>query len=91
MIVSAAHLSGSVVYTQHPSPTHEVPVLVPLFGPCQLGEEAVDSGSMLDKLQEPDTSRLHHFGVERLFGEVKRRSHKMAAAFLNEGSCVLLF
>jgi len=28
---------------------------------------------------------------ERLFGEVKRRSHKMAAAFRNEGSCVLLF
>jgi putative transposase len=29
--------------------------------------------------------------IERLFGEVKRRSHKMAAAFRNEGSCVLLF
>jgi putative transposase len=29
--------------------------------------------------------------MERLFGEVKRRSHKMAAAFRNEGSCVLLF
>jgi putative transposase len=29
--------------------------------------------------------------LERLFGEVKRRSHKMAAAFRNEGSCVLLF
>ncbi len=28
---------------------------------------------------------------ERLFGEVKRRSHKMAAAFRNEGSCLLLF
>lgn len=28
---------------------------------------------------------------ERLFGEVKRRSHTMAAAFRNEGSCVLLF
>ena len=29
--------------------------------------------------------------IERLFGEVKRRSHKMAAAFRNERSCVLLF
>ncbi len=29
--------------------------------------------------------------IERLFGEVKRRSHKMAAAFRNEGSCMLLF
>jgi transposase-like protein len=29
--------------------------------------------------------------IERLFGEVKRRSHKMAAAFRNEDSCVLLF
>ena len=29
--------------------------------------------------------------VERLFGEVKRRSHKMAAAFRNEDSCLLLF
>jgi len=29
--------------------------------------------------------------MERLFGEVKRRSHKMAAAFRNEESCVLLF
>src|SRR5438270_185462 len=29
--------------------------------------------------------------LERLFGEVKRRSHKMAAAFRNEESCVLLF
>jgi putative transposase len=28
---------------------------------------------------------------ERLFGEVKRRSHKMAAAFRNEESCLLLF
>ena len=28
---------------------------------------------------------------ERLFGEVKRRSHKMAAAFRNEDSCLLLF
>jgi putative transposase len=30
-------------------------------------------------------------GIERLFGEVKRCSHKMAAAFRNEGSCLLLF
>ena len=29
--------------------------------------------------------------LERLFGEVKRRSHKMAAAFRNEGSCLLMF
>jgi putative transposase len=29
--------------------------------------------------------------IERLFGQVKRRSHKMAAAFRNEGSCLLLF
>ena len=29
--------------------------------------------------------------IERLFGEVKHRSHKMAAAFRNEGSCLLLF
>jgi putative transposase len=29
--------------------------------------------------------------LERLFGEVKRRSHKMAAAFRSEGSRVLLF
>ncbi len=29
--------------------------------------------------------------MERLFGEVKRRSHKMAAAFRNEKSCLLLF
>jgi putative transposase len=28
---------------------------------------------------------------ERLFDEVKKRSHKMAAAFRNEGSCLLLF
>jgi putative transposase len=28
---------------------------------------------------------------ERLFGEVKRRSHTMAAAFRNEESCLLLF
>jgi len=29
--------------------------------------------------------------IERLFGEVKKRSHKMAAAFRNENSCMLLF
>jgi transposase-like protein len=29
--------------------------------------------------------------IERLFNEVKRRSHKMAAAFRNEQSCLLLF
>ncbi len=29
--------------------------------------------------------------IERLFDEVKRRSHKMAAAFRNEGSCLLMF
>jgi transposase-like protein len=29
--------------------------------------------------------------IERLFEEVKRRSHQMAAAFRNENSCVLLF
>jgi putative transposase len=29
--------------------------------------------------------------IERLFGEVKKRSHKMAAAFRNENSCLLLF
>lgn len=29
--------------------------------------------------------------IERLFGEVKRRSHKMAAAFRNENSCLLMF
>jgi len=29
--------------------------------------------------------------IERLFEEVKRRSHTMAAAFRNEGSCLLLF
>lgn len=28
---------------------------------------------------------------ECLFEEVKRRSHKMGAAFRNEGSCLLLF
>jgi transposase-like protein len=29
--------------------------------------------------------------IERLFSEVKKRSHKMAAPFRNEGSCLLLF
>ena len=29
--------------------------------------------------------------IERLFNEVKRRSHKMAAAFRNENSCLLMF
>ncbi|HEX6484129.1 MAG TPA: transposase [Ktedonobacteraceae bacterium] len=29
--------------------------------------------------------------IERLFGELKRRSHRMAAAFHTEGSCLLLF
>lgn len=29
--------------------------------------------------------------IERLFNEVKKRSHKMAAAFRNENSCLLLF
>ena len=29
--------------------------------------------------------------IERLFREVKRRSHKMASAFRTEGSCLLLF
>ena len=29
--------------------------------------------------------------IERLFDEVKRRSHKMAAAFRNESSCLLMF
>lgn len=29
--------------------------------------------------------------IERLFNEVKKRSHKMATAFRNEGSCLLLF
>jgi putative transposase len=29
--------------------------------------------------------------IERLFEEVKKRSHKMAAAFRNENSCLLLF
>jgi putative transposase len=29
--------------------------------------------------------------IKRLYNEVKRRSHKMAAAFRNEGSCLLMF
>lgn len=29
--------------------------------------------------------------IERLFGEVKKRSHKMAAAFRHENSCLLMF
>jgi len=29
--------------------------------------------------------------IERLFGEVKKRTHKMAAAFRNENSCMLMF
>jgi len=29
--------------------------------------------------------------IERLFGEVKKRSHKMAAAFRNENRCLLMF
>src|SRR5579875_2655292 len=29
--------------------------------------------------------------IERLFEEVKRRSHKMATAFCNENCCILLF
>jgi len=29
--------------------------------------------------------------LERMFGEVKKRSHKMAAAFRNENSCLLMF
>jgi transposase-like protein len=29
--------------------------------------------------------------IERLFAEVKKRSHKMAAAFRNENSCLLMF
>lgn len=29
--------------------------------------------------------------IERLFGEVKKRSHKMSAAFRNEESCMLMF
>lgn len=29
--------------------------------------------------------------IERFYGEVKRRSHKMAATFRNEERCVLLF
>jgi putative transposase len=30
-------------------------------------------------------------GIERLFEEVKKRSHKMSAAFRNEDSCLLMF
>ena len=29
--------------------------------------------------------------IERLYLEVKKRSHKMAAAFRNEDSCLLMF
>lgn len=29
--------------------------------------------------------------IERMFGEVKKRSHKMSAAFRNENSCMLMF
>jgi transposase-like protein len=29
--------------------------------------------------------------IERLFGGVKKRSHKMAAAFRNQNSCLLMF
>ena len=29
--------------------------------------------------------------IERLFGEVKKRTHKMAAPFRNEDSCLLMF
>ncbi len=29
--------------------------------------------------------------IERLYGEVKKRTHKMAAAFRNEDSCLLMF
>ncbi len=29
--------------------------------------------------------------IERLFGEVKKRTHKMASAFRNENSCLLMF
>ncbi len=29
--------------------------------------------------------------IERLFEEVKKRSHKMAAAFRNQDSCLLMF
>jgi transposase-like protein len=29
--------------------------------------------------------------IERLFGKVKKRSHKMSAAFRNENSCMLMF
>jgi len=47
----------------------------------------------------PGHSTHHDYGIgirttnniERLFGEVKKRSHKMAAAFRNESSCLLMF
>jgi transposase-like protein len=29
--------------------------------------------------------------IERLFGEVKKRTHNMAAAFGNENRCLLMF
>jgi len=29
--------------------------------------------------------------IERLYGEVKQRTHKMVAAFRNESSCLLMF
>ena len=32
-----------------------------------------------------------NYTIERMFEEVKKRSKKMAAAFRNEGSCMLLF
>ena len=44
----------------------------------------------LTRLLHTIRNRLNNV-MERLFGEVKRRSHKMAAAFRNEGSCLLLF
>ena len=33
----------------------------------------------------------YDYTIERTFEEVKKRSKKMAAAFRNEGSCLLLF
>jgi len=52
------------------------------------------SGGLFDLLRLPKkhwkTIRTNNVMV-RLFGEVKRRSHKMAAAFRTEGSCLLLF
>jgi hypothetical protein len=48
-------------------------------------------GQIVD-LPVPRTRGGHQTQLfERLFGEVKRRSHKMAAAFRKEESCVLLF